>query len=332
MTTTAAPKRKRWPIVTGLVVLSLVLLPMAFYTPDIPAATLRAKYTTPASTFLPVEPGLQVHVRDEGPRDAPVLMLIHGSNASLQTWEPWVKRLSDSFRIISLDLPGHGLTGASPTRDYSPAGYVRVVGEVAAAKGLTRFAIGGNSMGGGVAWRYAATHPEQITGLILVDAAGAPSKTKSEPPLAFKLARMPYVRDVAIKFLPRSLIEKSLHQTLSVDEVITPEMIDRYWELQRHPGNRDATVDRFAAGFKPAVAADLKGITMPVLILWGADDKLIPVDAAAWFSQAVPDARVTIYQGVGHAPMEEAPDRTAADVRAFLNGLQTPPEPDSPAR
>ena len=332
MTTTATPKRKRWPIVTGLVVLSLVLLPMAFYTPDIPAATLRAKYTTPASTFMAVEPGLQVHVRDEGPRDAPVLMLIHGSNASLQTWEPWVKRLSDSFRIISLDLPGHGLTGASPTRDYSSAGYVRVVNEVAAAKGLTRFAIGGNSMGGGVAWRYAAAHPEQITGLILVDAAGAPSKTKSDPPLAFKLARMPYVRDVAIKFLPRSLIEKSLHQTLSVDEVITPEMIDRYWELQRHPGNRDATVDRFAAGFKPATPADLKGITMPVLILWGADDKLIPVDAAAWFSQAVPDARVTIYQGVGHAPMEEAPDRTAVDVRAFLNGLQTPPAPDSPAR
>jgi pimeloyl-ACP methyl ester carboxylesterase len=281
---------------------------------------------------MAVEPGLQVHVRDEGPRDAPVLMLIHGSNASLQTWEPWVKRLSDSFRIISLDLPGHGLTGASPTRDYSPAGFVRVVGEVAAAKGLTRFAIGGNSMGGGVAWRYAAAHPEQITGLILVDAAGAPSKTKSDPPLAFKLARMPYVRDVAIKFLPRSLIEKSLHQTLAVDEVITPEMIDRYWELQRYPGNRDATVDRFSAGYKPATTADLKGITMPVLILWGADDKLIPVDAAAWFSQAVPDARVTIYQGVGHAPMEEAPDRTAADVRAFLNGLQTPPEPDSPAR
>lgn len=329
MSSAASPKR--WPIVTGLVVLALVMLPMAFYTPDIPAATLRAKYTTPASTFLAVEPGLQVHVRDEGPRDAPVLVLIHGSNASLQTWEPWVKRLSDSFRIISLDLPGHGLTGASPTRDYSSAGYVRVVNEVAAAKGLTRFAIGGNSMGGGVAWRYAAAHPEQITGLILVDAAGAPSRTKSEPPLAFQIARMPYVRDVAIKFLPRSLIEKSLHQTLAVQDVITPAMVDRYWELQRFPGNRDATVDRFAAGYTSATAADLKGITMPVLILWGAQDHLIPVDAAAWFSQNLPDARVTIYQQVGHAPMEEAPDRSAADVRAFLGSLQAPVPPAATA-
>ena len=323
MSNAASPKR--WPIITGLVVLGLVMLPMAFYTPDIPAATLRAKYTTPASTFLTVEPGLAVHVRDEGPHNAPVLVLIHGSNASLQTWEPWVKRLSGRYRIISLDLPGHGLTGASPTRDYSPAGFVRVVHEVAAAKGLTRFAIAGNSMGGGVAWRYAAAHPEQVSGLILVDAAGAPSKTKSDPPLAFKIARLPYVRDVAIKFLPRSLIEKSLHQTLSVQSAITPEMIDRYWELQLYPGNRDATIDRFAAGYKPATAADLKGITMPVLILWGADDKLIPVDAAAWFSQNLPDARVTIYQKVGHAPMEEAPDRSAADVAAFLDGLSSAP-------
>ena len=319
------PKRKRWPLVTALVVLSLIALPMAFYTPDIPAATLRAKYTTPASSFLTVEPGLSVHVRDEGPRDAPVLVLVHGSNASLQTWEPWVKRLSDRFRIISLDLPGHGLTGASPTRDYSPEGFVRVVHEVAAAKGLTRFAIAGNSMGGGVAWRYAAAHPEQVSGLILVDASGAPSKTKSDPPLAFKIARLPYVRDVAIKFLPRSLIEKSLHQTLSVQSAITPQMIDRYWELQLYPGNRDATVDRFAAGYTTAVPADLKAITMPVLILWGADDKLIPVDAAAWFSQVLPNARVTVYANVGHAPMEEAPDRSAADVATFLAGLDAVP-------
>ncbi|MGL4540881.1 MAG: alpha/beta fold hydrolase [Polymorphobacter sp.] len=326
------PKRKRWPIVTGLVVAALVALPLAFYTPDIPAATLRAKYTTAASTFLTVEPGLAVHVRDEGPRDAPVLVLVHGSNASLQAWEPWVAQLSDSFRIISLDLPGHGLTGASPTADYSPAGFVRVVNEVAAAKGLTRFAIGGNSMGGGVAWRYAAAHPEQITGLILVDAAGAPSKTESDPPLAFRLARLPYVRDAAIKFLPRSLIEKSLQQSLSVDSVITPAMVDRYWELQLHPGNRDATVARFAAGYTRAVPADLKAITMPTLIMWGAEDRLIPVDAAAWFSKALPNSRVVIYDNVGHAPMEEAPERSAADVRSFLDSLQTTPSPTTTAR
>lgn len=322
---TAISKRRRWPWIVAIVVVAIGLLPVVFRVPDISAAKLRAKYTNAASEFIAVAPGLSVHVRDEGRKDAPVLMLIHGSNASLQTWEPWVARLGDRYRLISLDLPGHGLTGPSPTDDYSAAGFGSVISAVAKAKRLDRFALAGNSMGGWVAWNFANAHPDVVSGLILVDAAGAPSKTKSEPPLAFKIARLPVIRDIAIGITPRGLIEKSVHQTLAVQSVITPAMVDRYWELLRYPGNRAATLVRFSTPRTEPDPANLSRITAPTLILWGREDHLIPVDASEWFAKAIPHAKVIVYDGVGHAPMEEVPDRSAGDVAAFLASLHTTP-------
>jgi pimeloyl-ACP methyl ester carboxylesterase len=295
------------------------------YTPDIPASELRQRYANAESEFLEIAPGLTVHLRDEGPAEAPVLVLLHGSNASLHTWEPWVARLSADHRVISLDLPGHGLTGASPTRDYSAAANVAAVDAVVRAKGVSRFTLAGNSMGGGIAWRYALAHPDKLEGLILVDAAGAPPKGKTDLPIGFRLARMPVVRDVMTVVTPRSMIERSLKQSVSVQSIVTPAAIDRYWELLRHPGNRQATVDRFGMTRDPVTKATFAAIRVPTLIIWGAEDKLIPVDNARWLAAAIPGSRTVIYPSIGHIPMEETPDRSAADVRAFLASRRAPP-------
>ena len=98
----------------GVAVAVVVLIGAFFYfsTPDIPRSVLEAKYATPPSEFLMLPDGARAHLRDVGPQDGMVLILIHGSMASLFTWEPWAKRLSDSFRVVSIDMPGHGLTGA----------------------------------------------------------------------------------------------------------------------------------------------------------------------------------------------------------------------------
>jgi pimeloyl-ACP methyl ester carboxylesterase len=294
-------------------------------TPDIPAEELRARYANAESEFLTVAPGLTVHLRDEGPADAPVLVLLHGSNASLHTWEPWVARLKADHRVISLDLPGHGLTGPSPTRDYSAAANVAVVDAVAAAKALPAFTLAGNSMGGGIAWRYALAHPEKLNGLVLVDAAGAPPKGKVDLPIGFRLARTPVVRDLMTMVTPRSMVERSLKQSVSVQSVVTPQAVDRYWELLRYPGNRQATVDRFGITREPVTKATFAAIKVPTLIMWGAEDKLIPVDNARWLATAIPGSRTVIYPAIGHIPMEEVPDRSAADVRAFVASLPALP-------
>ena len=118
------------------------------YTPDTDPAAMKAKYASPASQFVDVGGGLTMHVRDEGKRDGPVLVLLHGSNASLHTWEPWVAQLKDKYRIISLDQIGHGLTGPNPTGQYDGAAFVGTLDALINRLGVTRFALAGNSMGG----------------------------------------------------------------------------------------------------------------------------------------------------------------------------------------
>ncbi len=318
----ARPRRWRW--VAAAVVLLLMGLYFAVREPDTDAPAMRAKYTTAASRFMTVEPGLSVHYRDEGPPDALPVMLLHGSNASLQTWEPWVARLKDKYRIITFDFPGHGLTGPSPTHAYTGADYMKLAGEVADQLKLTRFVIGGNSMGGGVAAAFAAAHPDRVAGLILVDAAGAAFKGKTpDLPIGFRIARMPVVRDIVQNITPRAMIAKSLEQTVGDPASVTPAQVDRYWELLRYPGNRGATIERFSEPYSKVDAAALARFTGPTVIVWGSADKLIPVDNAGWFSKTLTNSRVTILDKVGHIPMEEAPDRALAPVLPMLASVAT---------
>lgn len=302
----------------GLAVLLAGAL-VVLHTPDIPVATLRARYGSPASQYLPLSPGGTIHLRDEGPRGGFPIVLLHGSNASLHTWEPWRAALvAKGYRVISFDFPGHGLSSPVPSRDYSAQSYADVTENVVKHFGLTRFVIGGNSMGGGVAWLYAHRHPDQVAGLVLVDAAGQPVRGKAaELPLGFRIARMPLVRNIGEIVTPRSMIEKSLRQTVTVQAAASPAIVDRYWELLRYPGNRAATIDRFS-GYGSQKREELGPLPVPAVIIWGRDDKLIPLSSAAWFSSQLPNGRVTVLDDVGHIPMEEAPERSLAPVLDLL--------------
>lgn len=309
-------------LLVGLAVAAglLAVIFLAVRTPDIPAEELRARYANAASQFLDLAPGFAVHVRDEGPRDAPVLLLLHGSNASLHTWEPWVARLGRDHRIVSLDLQGHGLTGPIPSGCYTGTCMAATVEQVRARLGIERLAVGGNSMGGLVAIRYALAHPDRVSALVLVDSAGAQVRPGGgSRPLGFRIAAMPGVRQLAEHITPRAMIERSLDQSTSVKAAATPDRVDRYWELLRHPGNRAATIARFSTPREPFDAQTLKPLAgLPVLILWGREDRLFPPEAAEWFRAALPEARLVILDGVGHIPQEEAPDASAEAVRAFL--------------
>ncbi len=318
---------RRWSrrIAIAFAVIAIVLVGAwaAFRTPDISVAELRTKYGSAASQYIEFAPGEVVHLRDEGPRDGFPVVLLHGSNASVQTWEPWVKALTPTYRVITFDFPGHGLSSPVASRDYTRSAYVKVTEAVVARLGLKRFALGGNSMGGGVAFAYAHAHPDQIAGLILVDAAGQPDPGQRKLPIGFRVALMPGVRDLMTTITPRSMLEDSLHQTVSVQSIVTPAMVDRYWELLRYPGNRLATIDRFAAYPNEAHGPDTP-LNVPAAIVWGREDKLIPVASADWFKARLPNATVTILDRVGHIPMEEAPDLALAPVRQLLEKITSP--------
>ena len=310
-------------IAKGLGLALLVVLGALFalgYTPDTDPAAMRGKYASAHSHFADLGGGLTVHYRDEGRADGPVLVLLHGSNASLHTWEPWVARLGGKYRIISLDQIGHGLTGPNPTGDYSAGAFTGTLDALMVKLGVSSFALAGNSMGGYVAWEYALAHPDKVTRLVLVDAGGPPDDPHKDLPLGFRLARTPGLNRLAEVITPRNVFDKSLRQTVSNQAVITPAAVDRYWELNRYPGNRVAT--RIRMGLWAERGRDvprLGELKMPVLIEWGAEDKLIPASGAAWFAAHIPQAKAIVYPHIGHLPMEEAADQSAADADRFLS-------------
>jgi pimeloyl-ACP methyl ester carboxylesterase len=298
---------------------------LALRTPDADRAEMIAKYGGPAVTFAEGAGGMRVHWRDEGCRDCPAIILLHGSNASLHTYEAMIAELAGEYRIITYDQPGHGLTGPHPRDDYSAAGMFEALNAVANAARLDRFFLGGNSMGGWVAWRYALAYPERVEGLILIDAAGAPLREgEAAPPLnlGFRLLRNPMLRPLLSQITPRSLVEKSLQDTVADPSIVTDAMVDRYWELLRFPGNRRASAIRATAAREPEYFDRVPEITAPSLLLWGAEDKLIFASAATTFDEKLPNADIVILDNVGHIPMEEAPAASANAVRRFLEGLQ----------
>ena len=293
-------------------------------TPDTDPLAMQARYGGPPSQFVDLGGGLKVHLRDEGPRDAPVIVLLHGSNADLHTWDAWASALKGRYRVVRFDTIGHGLTGAVPGKDYSQAAMARLVERVADKLGLQRFVLAGNSMGGAVAVTYALDHPQRLDALVLVDAGGAPKKGQARGNIGFRLAAMPGVNKLAQSITPRWLIERSLHQTVSNQAVVTPAAVDRYWELLRYPGNREATMLRFSTPRATFDPARLQTLRLPVLILSGEQDALISVEGAHWYQRNIPGSRLVTYPGIGHLAKEEAAGPTAAEAAAFMARLAGP--------
>lgn len=321
--------------ICGFLLLASIALLALNYTPDTDPAAMRAKYASKASQFVDLGGGLTMHVRDEGKRDGPALVLLHGSNSSLHTWEPWVARLGAKYRVISLDQIGHGLTGPNPSNRYDAAAFVGTLDALMVKLGVRRFALAGNSMGGWVAWEYALAHPDKVTRLILIDAAGPPDDPATSISLGFRIQQTPLLNRISTIVTPRAMVASSLQSVFSDKRVITERKIDQIWELVRYPGNRQATLDIIAARVSQREHVSRLGdIRAPTLILWGADDTNIPVAGADWFAARIPRSAKIIYAGTGHLPMEEAAERSAADTGAFLSKPFPSPRipPSIPAR
>lgn len=313
-------RRKRVLIPLGLL-LTIVVAFLLLRTPDTDRDAMIGKYGGAEATFAAGPAGQRIHYRDQGRRDGPALILLHGSNASLHTWEPLVKRLGGDYRIVTLDLPGHGLTGGTPDKDYTAHGMTAAVDVVAARLGLDHFILGGNSMGGWVAWRYAIDHPERVDALLLLDAVGMPLRAGEKHPesnVGFRLLEYPIGRWLAMRITPRMLVEQSLRGSVEKQAIVDEPMIDRYWELLRFPGNREATVLRARIDREPAMADRAKEIEAPTLILFGKQDRLINATAAQTFNERIAGSEVVLFDGIGHLPMEEAPDETAEVLADFL--------------
>ena len=273
------------------------------------------------SEFIDLK-GQLVHVRDQGPSDDPLpIVLIHGTSASLHTWEGWVAALSPTRRVISFDLPGFGLTGPAITGDYSIEAYSAFVRQLLAHLKIERAVLVGNSLGGEVAWTVAADRPELAAGLILVDASGYDFKPEAVP-LGFYTARLPGASYLSQFLLPRQLVSSSVRSVYGDPGKVTPELVDRYFELTLRAGNRQALHQRLVQMRFGNHIDRLKQLRLPTLILWGERDRLIPPANGQAFARDIAGSQLLVLPGLGHVPHEEDPAASVAPVQAFLTTLK----------
>ncbi len=302
----------------GVVVLAGLVGWLLLRGPDIPYEKLEAKYATKASHYADLPGGVRLHYKDEGKADGPLLLLVHGFGDSHFSWDGWVARLGDRYRIITVDLPGHGLTRAPDGYVASADGFADLIDALAAKENLPKFAIAGNSMGGGVAWQVAVRHPDRVDALILADAAGWPASTLKKPPLAFKLLQYSWGRAFLRSIDNTPLIRSGLRGEVGDPAVITEPFIARWAELQRAPGHRAILMSIQPGKHSQATKDVLATIKVPTLVLWGEIDPLIEVAGAHRFAAAIPGAKLIVYPKVGHLPQVEIPQRSADDVATFL--------------
>ncbi|PAV48078.1 alpha/beta hydrolase [Pseudomonas sp. HAR-UPW-AIA-41] len=301
-------------LVLGLSVAGFIVLNWA---PDRPVEELQARWAPAPSQFIELM-GMQVHLRDEGPRDdAEPLLLLHGTSASLHTWEGWVADLKRTRRVISVDLPGFGLTGPFPDGDYRIAHYTAFLDALLDRLQVPPVVVAGNSFGGQLAWELAVARPARVSRLILVDAAGYPRQSSSVP-IGFRLAQVPALAPLMARLLPRRMIESSVQNVYGDPTRVTDELVERYYQLTLRAGNRQALVQRFQQAPAGDSQALIRQVRQPTLILWGGRDGLIAPANAERFKADIAGSRLVIFEQLGHVLQEEDPALTLPVVQGFL--------------
>lgn len=304
---------------TGIFAIIIILTSLFSYR-DIPLEQLISKYAPSPSSFIDVD-DMKVHYRDEGfSRDSIPIVLLHGTGSSLHTFDDWVADLKDAYRLVRLDLPGYGLTGPFPSRDYSIEAYVQFIAHFLDKKGIDKCILGGNSLGGQIAWQFTVAFPENVEKLLLINAAGYPYVSERKP-IAFQIAEIPVLNKLLTFVTPKFIARSSVESVYADKSKVTDALVDRYFDLTLRSGNRQAFVDRFGAKRDPQAHLSIPFIEHPTLILWGDQDKLIPLENAFHFQKDLPNDTLIILKNAGHVPMEENPKESLVGLVSFLNAF-----------
>ncbi len=296
--------------IAALTVVGLIMLALALYAPDKPRDALAAAYP---GDYRLVD-GVRLRLRDSGPRDAPALILLHGLGSSLDTWEPWAQALSAHYRVVRFDLPGFALTGPDPSGDYSDARTVRIVAGLMDGLGIARASLIGNSLGGRIAWTFAAQYPERVAKLVLISPDGFASPGfayDKAPDIPLIMRAMPYIA-------PRGLLKANFAAAYANPQALRDDTVTRYRDLMLAPGVRAAILSRMEQTVLHDPVPTLARITAPTLLLWGEADAMIPISNAAEYQRAIAHARLVRLPALGHVPFEEDPVRALVPVVQFL--------------
>lgn len=281
---------------------------------DLPAARVIQQYAFPDSKFMSVD-GMEIHYRISGKGDP--ILLLHDAQSSLNTWSGWTEKLSEKQQVVSVDLPGFGLSAPHPQGSYSAFMYASFLDSFLQKLNLKKVSIAGCGLGAQIAWQFAAESPQRVDKLILLDAPGFEDKSSS---WIDWLASTPVINRVLWKVTPRSFVRLSLVDVWADDARVTDTLVQRHFDLSLLPGHRKAFTDRASVRDNRPPIDLIERISAATLILWGAEDTRISPEHAYDFHKRIRGSLIKIYRNTGHWPQEENPEQSAQDVQAFLEG------------
>ena len=296
----------------GTAILAIVMY--GLWTPDLERAELEKRYVASSPQMLDVD-GLKVHYKETGPQAAPALLLMHGFGSSLQAWDDWSLKLEQKYRVIRLDLPGFGLTGASPANDYSEEKDLAILTHFADKLGLEKFSIIGHSMGGKMAWTLAASQPERVQALVLMAPDGFPEAKD----IGTKPYEVPAVMGLIKYFLPKYLVRKSIEPAFAEADALSDARVNRYYDMLRAPGVRAAILERSNQTIYTDPVPRLKAIKAPTLLIWGEQDQMIPSTNAKSYANVLSNSTTVLVPKLGHLLQEEQPEKGLTAVMQFLD-------------
>ena len=255
---------------------------------------------------------------------------MHGFNGSLFNFERLVPLLADDFRLISIDLPGFGLTGATVSGDYTTEGFMDVITKLTAELRIEKFSIAGNSMGGGVAWRYALENPQKVENLILLASSGVGTKEDRErfkereknQSIAWRLLDSGALKKFLHYYTPKFFATEALKRSVFDQKFANYEHAMQFHDLVLLEGSRNAILSMTMGGRRAMYGPEaLSEIVAPTLVIHGEEDNIINVKRSFIFEENINNVKLKIYPGIGHLPMYEDPVRTASDIKEFFRDL-----------
>lgn len=319
--------RTWWLRLALIFTMLFVFFVVLFYRRDYSNAYVQSLYLTEQSHLIDLsivtldgDPlTIETHYMDFGDPNQPVIVLLHGAFSSSHTFIPWALKLSEQYRVILMDLPYFGLTGQFEDHLSSYRRSAALVKSLLDELEITSVHVGGNSLGGAVAWYFAGMYPEVTDSLLLIDAVPPVLERQS-----FGLLSQPWLAGILSQFTPRFLIKRLLQTAYGDPNKLTDELVDRYHIILRKKGTRKAILTTRP---EPVTNAELlsvlENVTAPTFIIWGEKDTWIQISALDIFKTvlSIPEENIHIFPDLGHLPMEESPEQSLAPYQIFLSSI-----------
>ena len=302
-------------LILGIVLLFYSMIKLDIrYPSDISKESIEAKYLLESSDFIEID-AVNIHFAIDG--TGPDLLLLHANYANLIDWNPWVDQLKKHFRVIRIDIPGHGLTEADPSNDYSMQRTVFLLENFLNELEIDTLSIAGASLGGTTSLHYASQNPEKIDNLILVSpgALNPRVRGRSEP------VTLPKPFEIIAHITPKIVTESLLKGGFGDPNNVTDELVVRWHDLLLREGQRDAQIARVNQYVSGNIDEVLSQIRSPILIMWGKKNNVVPVDLAYEMKDMMKNSsriEMIIYETGGHQLVQELGLQTGEDALKYL--------------